>query len=355
MKTENENNINTGMSCPVPIRDYKQILMAHGGGGSLSHQLISELFVKVFDNPALNLQHDGAILDISSTKLAFTTDSYVINPIFFPGGDIGSLAVNGTVNDLSVCGAKPLFISAGFIIEEGFRIEELWKISLSMKQAADDAGVQIVTGDTKVVEKGKGDKIFINTAGIGIIDNDVNISPLNCKPGDVIIINGSIAEHGIAILSKREGFEFESEIVSDCCPLNGLVQNILTISKNIRTMRDATRGGVATVLNEIAMSSNLGIVIEENKIPVKDNVKSGCEILGFDPLYVANEGKVLIIVSTEDAEKVLQVMKNHPYGNDSAIIGNLVEENPGMVVMKTIVGTTRVVDMLSGEQLPRIC
>ncbi|OGU12103.1 MAG: hydrogenase expression/formation protein HypE [Ignavibacteria bacterium GWB2_35_12] len=352
---EIENKITSGMTCPAPIRDYKQILLSHGGGGSLSHQLINEIFVKVFDNPALNLQHDGAILDINGTKLAFTTDSYVINPIFFPGGDIGSLSVYGTVNDLAMCGAKPLFISAGFIIEEGFPIEELWEISNSMKQAADNAGVQIVTGDTKVVEKGKGDKLFINTAGIGLIDKNDSISPKNCKPGDVIIINGSIAEHGIAILSKREGFEFESEIISDCCPLNGLVQEILSVSKNVHTMRDPTRGGVASVLNEIAMSSNLGIVIEENKIPINDNVKSACEILGFDALYVANEGKVLIFVTPDDAEKVLQVMKNHPYGKDASIIGKVVDDNPGLVRMKTSIGSMRIVDMLSGEQLPRIC
>lgn len=353
MGVEKQNN--AGLNCPLPISNYKQIVMAHGGGGSISHQLISEMFVKNFDNPALNIQHDGAVIEIDGTKFAFTTDSYVINPIFFPGGDIGSLAVNGTVNDLAMCGAKPLFISAGLIIEEGFPIEELRKITLSMKQAADVAGVQIVTGDTKVVERGKGDKLFINTAGIGIVDKDVNISPKNCKTGDVIIINGSIAEHGIAILSQREGFEFESEIVSDCCSLNGLVQDILSISKNIHVMRDATRGGVATVLNEIAMSSNLGIKIEENKIPVKDNVKSACEILGFDALYVANEGKILVFVSKDDSDRVLQVMMNHPYGKDSSIIGKVIEENPGMVIMKTVVGTSRVVDMLSGEQLPRIC
>ena len=343
------------MSCPTPISDYKQILLSHGAGGYMSHQLISELFVKVFNNPSLDLQHDGALLDIQGIKLAFTTDSYVINPIFFPGGDIGSLSVYGTVNDLAMCGGNPLFISAGFIIEEGFSIEEFWKISNSMKQAADNAGVQIVTGDTKVVEKGKGDKIFINTAGIALVPQNVNISPKNCKPGDVIIINGNIAEHGIAILSEREGFEFESEIISDCCPLNGLVNDVLSVSNNIHTMRDPTRGGVASILNEIAMSSNLGIVIEENAIPIKDNVKSACEILGFDALYVANEGKVIIFVSPEDAEKVLQVMKNHPYGRDSSIIGKVVEAHPGLVRMKTSIGSMRIVDMLSGEQLPRIC
>ncbi|MBI5325267.1 MAG: hydrogenase expression/formation protein HypE [Ignavibacteriae bacterium] len=353
MDIENKNN--AGQNCPLPISNYKQIVMAHGGGGTLTQQLIIDLFVKVFDNSVLDLQHDGAVIEIDGIKLAFTTDSYVINPIFFPGGDIGSLSVNGTLNDLAMCGAKPLFISSAFIIEEGFPIEELWKITLSMKKAADNARVKIVTGDTKVVEKGKGDKIFINTSGIGIIEKEVNISPLNCKPGDVIIINGCIAEHGISIISKREGFEFESKIVSDCCPLNGLVQEILMVSKNVHTMRDATRGGVASVLNEIAMSSNMGIEIEEDKIPVKDNVKSACEILGFDPLYVANEGKVLVFVAPEDSDKVLQAMINHPYGKDSSIIGKVVEDNPGMVIMKTLVGTTRVVDMLSGEQLPRIC
>lgn len=355
MNNKNEINIESGLSCPIPISDYEKILLAHGSGGTLSHQLIQDMFVSQFDNPALNIMHDGAILNINGTKLAYTTDSYVVNPIFFPGGDIGSLAINGTINDLAMCGAKPLYISAGFIIEEGFSIRELWQVVLSMKTAAETAGVSIVTGDTKVVERGKGDKIFINTSGIGIIDECVNISPLNCKPGDIIIINGRIAEHGIAIMSKREGFEFGTEIISDCASLNGIVESILNVTKNIHTMRDPTRGGVASVLNEIAASANVGIVIEDNNIPISEQVKGACEILGFDPLYVANEGKMLVFVAPEDSENILKTMRNHPLGRDSAIIGKVTAGNPGMVLMKTSIGSMRIVDMLTGEQLPRIC
>ncbi|MFH1051626.1 MAG: hydrogenase expression/formation protein HypE [bacterium] len=346
---------NNGFSCPMPISNYDHILLAHGGGGRLSRRLIQEFFIEQFDNPCLNAQHDGAVFNIEGTKLAFTTDSYVVQPIFFPGGNIGDLAVNGTINDLAMCGAKPLYISAGLIIEEGLPTENLWKIVQSMKRAADTAGVQIVTGDTKVVEHGKGDKIFINTSGIGIIDKDIDISPMRCQVGDNIIINGRIAEHGIAILSARENFEFESNIQSDTAPLNGLVHDILTASKNIHVMRDPTRGGLASSLNEIAMSSNTGIIIEENKIPITEEVKGVCEILGFDPLYIANEGKVLVFVPPEDTDKVLKAMLAHPLGKESAVIGKVTSENPGMVIMKTSIGSTRIVDMITGEQLPRIC
>lgn len=355
MPNKNSENIDIGLICPLPITDYKTILLAHGSGGTLSQSLILDIFVSQFDNPALNIMHDGAILNLDVKKLAFTTDSYVINPIYFPGGNIGTLAINGTVNDLSMCGAKPLYISTGFIIEEGFPIQDLWNIVQSMKIAALDAGVQIVTGDTKVVEHGSCDKIFINTSGIGIINETVNISPKNCKPGDMIIINGRIAEHGICIMSIREGFEFETEIKSDCANLNNLVENILKTSKNIHTMRDATRGGVASILNEIATSSNLGIELDEIKIPISEEVKGACEILGFDPLYVANEGKMVVFVAPQDSEKVLNIMKEHRFGADAAIIGRVTSENPGLVTMKTTIGSTRIVDMLSGEQLPRIC
>jgi len=352
---EQEKNISTELNCPLPISKFEKILLSHGSGGSISHKLIKDVFVNQFSNSALNLMHDGAFLNINGSKLAFTTDSYVVNPIFFPGGDIGTLAVNGTVNDLSVCGAKPLYISAGFIIEEGFPIEELKQIVSSMKTAADLAGVLIVTGDTKVVEKGKGDKIFINTSGIGLITEDVNISPDNCRVGDVIIINGNIADHGMAIMSKRDGFEFETEIRSDCCALNGLIESILYVSKNIHVMRDATRGGVATVLNEIAEASGAGIMLDGKAIPIAPEVQGACDILGFDPLYVANEGKVLIFVSAEDAEKVLSAMRVHPFGREAAIIGWVTKENAGEVFIRTEIGSTRKVDMLSGEQLPRIC
>jgi hydrogenase expression/formation protein HypE len=319
------------------------------------HQLIQKMFISQFDNELLNVQHDGAVFEMNGLKYAFTTDSYVVQPIFFPGGDIGELAVYGTVNDLSMCGAKPLFISVGLIIEEGFPMEDLWHVVQSMKRAAEKAKVKIVTGDTKVVDRGKGDKIFINTSGIGVIDAGVNISPKNCKAGDVIIINGRIADHGIAIMSAREGLEFESDIVSDTAPLNDLVEKMLSASKNIHVLRDPTRGGLASTLNEIAKDSNLGIKIDETKISVSEAVKSACEILGLDPLYVANEGKLVAFVAKEDAEKVLQVMKLHPLGKDSAIIGEVIEEPHKRVLMKTSIGSTRIVDMISGEQLPRIC
>jgi len=346
---------NFNLNCPIPISDYEKVLLAHGGGGTLSHQLIQKMFFSQFNNPLLNQEHDGAIFEIGGTRFAFSTDSYVVQPIFFPGGNIGELAVNGTVNDLSMCGAKPLYLSCGFIIEEGFPMNELWQVVLAMKNAAEKANVQIVTGDTKVVDKGKGDKIFINTAGIGIIQNDVQISPANCKVGDVILLNGYIADHGIAIMSARENLSFETSIKSDCAPLNSLVEKILAVSKNIHVLRDPTRGGVASALNEIAQKANVGILIEEDKIPIREEVKAACELLGFDPLYIANEGKLLAFVAEEDAGKVLNEMKKHPYGKDSTIIGKVTAENMKTVIMKTSIGSKRIVDMLSGEQLPRIC
>lgn len=343
------------LSCPIPKSEYDKILLAHGGGGTLTHQLITKIFLNQFDNEYLNQLHDGAIFEINGTKFAFTTDSYVVNPIFFSGGNIGELAVNGTINDLVCCGAKPLFISTGFIIEEGFDIEDLWKIVLTMKAAADKANVLIVTGDTKVVEKGKGDKIFINTSGIGMVYDGLNISPQNVKVGDVIILNGKIAEHGIAIMSEREGLEFETKIASDTAALNGLVEEILKVSKNISVMRDPTRGGLASALNEIASSAQVKIEIHEEQIPISEEVMGACEILGLDPLYIANEGKILIFASENDAEKILSVMKNHPLGKGSTIIGNVIEKGQPLVTMKTLIGSTRIVDMISGEQLPRIC
>ena len=345
----------SNLACPIPKNDYDKILLAHGGGGILSNQLIQKIFFSQFDNELLNVQHDSAMFNINGVRLAFTTDSYVVQPIFFPGGNIGDLAVNGTVNDLAVSGAKPLYISAGFIIEEGFEIEELWRIVLSMKQAAEKAGVKIVTGDTKVVNKGKGDKIFINTSGIGIIETGIDISPINVKPGDVIILNGKIAEHGIAILSAREGLEFETTIKSDTAALNDLIDRILKTSKKINVMRDPTRGGLASALNEIANKGNVGISIEEDKIFIAEEVKGACEILGLDPLYIANEGKVLVFVPKADADKVLNAMKSHPLGKESSIIGSVTAENKNLVIMKTMIGSSRIVDMISGEQLPRIC
>ncbi|MBN1634425.1 MAG: hydrogenase expression/formation protein HypE [Ignavibacteria bacterium] len=343
------------MDCPVPKNDYDKILLAHGGGGTLMHRLIDDIFKSNFDNEILSQGNDSAIFEISGTKFAFTTDSYVVQPLFFPGGDIGTLAVNGTVNDLCVSGAKPLYISVGFIIEEGFPIEELEKIVISMKKSAEEAKIKIVTGDTKVINKKSGDGIYINTSGIGIVYDEVNISAGNLKPGDKIILSGKIADHGIAVMSARENLEFETEIKSDCAALNGLVDEIFSVSKNIKVMRDPTRGGVAGTLNEIAKSSGLGIKIYEDKIPVSEPVRGACEILGFDPMYVANEGKLIAFVKSKDAEKVLLKMQSHHLGKESVIIGEVTSENPARVIMKTVIGSSRIVDMISGEQLPRIC
>jgi hydrogenase expression/formation protein HypE len=348
-------DLSSGFACPLPIAEYKNVLLAHGGGGKLSHQLIRKMFATQFKNDILEPLHDGAILSIGNKRLAFSTDSYVINPIFFPGGDIGSLAVNGTVNDIAMCGAHPCYLSSAFIIEEGFPMEDLWRVVLSMEKAARLAGVKLVTGDTKVVDRGKGDKIFINTSGIGIIPDGVEIGPTRTKPGDKIILSGSIGEHGIAIMSVREGLEFETQIESDCAPLHTLVESMLATSKGIHVLRDPTRGGVASVLNEIAESAQVGISIMEESIPVSEEVSGACEILGFDPLYVANEGKLIAFVSPDTADKVLAIMRSHPLGKNSVIIGEVTADHPSTVVMKTRIGGSRVVDMLSGEQLPRIC
>jgi hydrogenase expression/formation protein HypE len=352
---ENPMNLNDGFTCPLPLTEYKNVLLAHGGGGKLSHQMIQKIFISQFKNDLLDPLHDGAMFTLGGARCAFSTDSYVINPIFFPGGDIGTLAVNGTVNDLAMCGARPLYLSSAFIIEEGLPMEDLWRVVLSMKQAAEAAGVQLVTGDTKVVDRGKGDKLFINTSGIGIIPDGVEISPQRAKPGDKIILSGSIAEHGIAIMSVREGLEFETQIESDCAPLNGLVETMLATSKEIHVLRDPTRGGVASALNEIAESAQVGISLREEHIPVSEEVRGACEILGFDPLYVANEGKLIAFVSAEAADNVLKAMRTHPLGKNAILIGEVVANHPGTVIMKTRIGGSRVVDMLSGEQLPRIC
>lgn len=344
-----------GFSCPVVIKEAEKILLAHGSGGILSNQLLENIFIKSFNNQYLNQKTDSAIIELSGTRLAFTTDTFVIKPIFFPGGDIGSLAVNGTINDIAVSGAKPLFISAGFIIEEGFELSLLEEITTSMKAATEKAGVFIVTGDTKVVEKGSCDKIFINTSGIGLVHEGVSLSPKNCKPGDNIIINGGIAEHGISVIALREGLNFETTIKSDTAALSELTELILSVSEKISVMRDPTRGGIASSLNEISSASNLGIEIYENKIPLKEEVKGACELLGFDPLQVANEGKLLVFADDTDTDIVLKSMRSHPLGKDSEIIGRVVKDHPGIVTIQTNIGTNRIVEMLSGEQLPRIC
>jgi hydrogenase expression/formation protein HypE len=330
------------------------ILLAHGSGGKLSHELVAKHFLPFLANPALNKLDDSAIFEASG-RLAFTTDGYVVNPIFFPGGDIGKLAVCGTVNDLSMNGARPLYLSISAIIEEGFLLRELKQIVRSMKKAAEEAGVSIVAGDTKVVNRGQADKLFITTSGIGTVPPGVDISGANARAGDKVLLSGSIGDHGIAIMSQREGLKFSMTLESDCAPLNRLVAQMLEVSSLIHCLRDPTRGGLATTLNELARQSNVGIVIEETKIPVKEEVKAACELLGLDPIYVANEGKLVAIVDPADADRILTRMRKNRYGRDAAIIGEVTTEHPGKVVMKTKLGPSRIVDMLSGELLPRIC
>jgi hydrogenase expression/formation protein HypE len=342
-------------ACPLPLSDYQDIVLAHGSGGKLSQQLIEKVILPQFRNDLLDVSHDGAVFSVNGSRLAFSTDSFVVNPIFFPGGDIGKLAIHGTVNDLAMCGARPLYLSAGFILEEGLPMQDFWSVVLSMRQAAAAAGVSLITGDTKVVDRGKADKIFINTSGIGVVPEGVNIHPGRARAGDKIIISGQIAVHGIAIMSVREGLEFETEVASDTAPLNDLVNALLAVATDIHVLRDPTRGGITSALVEIAQSAHLGVLLEEAKIPISEEVKGACEILGLDPLYVANEGKLLAIVSAEDADQILSAMRAHPLGREAAIIGSVTEHHPGFVFMRTRIGGSRVVDMLSGEQLPRIC
>jgi hydrogenase expression/formation protein HypE len=341
------------------IRDT-HITLAHGSGGKAMRDLIDEIFVDTFDNPILSQLEDQATVNLASLmqqgdRLAFTTDSYVVDPLFFPGSNIGELAVNGTINDLAVSGAKPLYLTCSVILEEGLPIETLRRVAESMKAAAKNAGVQIVTGDTKVVQRGSADKLFINTAGIGVIRENVSISAHNIQPGDAIIINGEIGNHGAAILIARGELALETDIESDCQPLHDLVETILNICPQIHAMRDATRGGLATVLNEFAVSSNVGIRLYEQSIPVREEVKGMCEILGLDPLYLANEGKLVVVVPQENAETVLSAMKSHPAGKDACIIGEAIPSPQGVVLLKTAFAAERIVDMLVGEQLPRIC
>ena len=333
----------------------KRIQMDHGAGGRASHDLVAKTFMPALANPILKELNDSALLNFQDVRLAMSTDSYVVDPIFFPGGDIGSLAVHGTVNDLAMRGAQPCYLSVGFILEEGLEITDLEKLLTSMAEAAREAGVQVVAADTKVVERGKADRIFINTAGVGIIAPGVDIAGQNAKPGDFVLINGPVGDHGIAVLSTREGLSFQTEIQSDSAPLNKLVNDMLEVSRNIHVLRDPTRGGVATALNEVANQSAVGIELEESSLPVRHEVNAACEMLGLDPLYVANEGKVLVMVAPEDADQVLHKMRQHPLGRDSCIIGRVVSEHPGRVVLHTGIGGRRIVDMLSGEQLPRIC
>ena len=342
-------------SCPLPISEHKEMVLAHGSGGKLTHRLIEQMILPAFRNSLLESLHDGAVFSVNDARLAFSTDSYVVKPIFFPGGDIGKLAVHGTVNDLAMCGARAMYLSVGFIVEEGFPMRDFSRVLRSIREAADSAGVVVVTGDTKVVDRGKGDQIFINTSGIGLVVPGTNIAPSRAQVGDKVIVSGDIAVHGIAIMAVREGLEFETEIASDSAALNGLVETILAASKNIHVLRDPTRGGVTSALSEIAEAAKVGIRLDQRSVPVREDVKGACEILGLDPLYVANEGKLLAIVAREDADCVLSAMRGHPLGGQAAIIGEVVADHPGFIVMETDIGGTRVVDMLSGEQLPRIC
>lgn len=337
-----------------PMKTDK-ILLDHGSGGKASHRLIADLLVPEFKNPILAQLNDGAVFDIEGKRLAFSTDTYVVDPIFFPGGSIGDLAVNGTVNDLAMCGAIPLYLSVGLIIEEGFSMADLTKILKAMGEAATNADVLIVTGDTKVVPHGAADKIFINTSGIGLIPAGNNISGHNARPGDKIILSGVIADHGITVLTQREGMAFDSPIQSDTAPLNHMVRKMIAASDQIHVLRDPTRGGVGISLNEIAAQSKVGIKIYEDVIPIREEVSGICELLGFDPLYIANEGKLLAFVGPDHARKVLETIKGSEYGKDACIIGEASADSPGKVFMKTHIGGTRIVDMLTGEQLPRIC
>lgn len=342
--------------CPIPISQYPTITMAHGGGGRLTHMLIESMFVPTFAYTFPEMLHDGTWLQIDGSRIAFTTDSYTISPLCFPGGTIGSLAVHGTVNDLAMCGAQPLALSASFILEEGLPMETLWHIVQTMQQAAKAVRVPIVTGDTKVVERNKCDGIFINTTGVGYIDDDTYIAPNRATAGDVVLVSGAIAVHGIAIMALREGLEFETTLESDSAPLHEMVASILSAGgEKVHVLRDPTRGGISSALNEIAAQAKVGIHLEESNIPIWDDVRGACELLGLDPLYVANEGKCIVIAAPESADALLSTMRYNPLGKEAAIIGHVTEEHPGRVVMHSRIGGKRIVDMLSGEQLPRIC
>jgi hydrogenase expression/formation protein HypE len=360
------------MTCPTPLANYERVLLGHGSGGKLTADLIQRLFLPALGNDVLAALEDQAIVALtaqsvsnsfggpncnalSAPRLAFTTDSYVVRPLFFPGGDIGKLAVHGTVNDLAVGGATPLYLSAAFILEEGLPIDDLRRVVLSMRDACQEAGVLLVTGDTKVVDRGRGDQIFITTSGIGSVPLDCNLSITNPRPGDKVIVSGTIGDHGIAIMSVREGIEFETVLESDTASLHGLTRTMLASCPSIRWMRDPTRGGVSSVLNELAAAAQVGVKIIESAIPVRQEVHGACEMLGLDPLYVANEGKLIVVVPPDGAESLLQTMRYHSLGQNAAIIGEVVADHPGMVIERTVIGGERVVTMLAGEQLPRIC
>ncbi len=341
--------------CPMPRSDHAHIQLAHGGGGRLMHELIEHVFRSAFSSDALDAQHDAAEFEIAGARLAMSTDSYVVHPLEFPGGDIGSMAVHGTVNDLAMSGARPLYLSVGFIIEEGLAIATLQRITQSMAEAATACGVRIVTGDTKVVDRGKGDGVFINTAGVGIVEHGMVITPPSVRPGDAVLLSGDIGRHGIAIMAVREGLAFESEIRSDSAPLIESVQSLIRSGIEAHCLRDLTRGGLATALNEIAMTANVAIKIDERAVPVGDAVRGACEILGLDPLYVACEGRMIAFVPAADAERSLECLRAGPGGAHAAVIGSVADAPPGRVTLRSAIGAQRILDMLSGEQLPRIC
>jgi hydrogenase expression/formation protein HypE len=342
-------------TCPVPLPAKDRVLLGHGSGGKLSAELLRDVFLPLFRSPVLNRLDDQAIVEVAGARLAFTTDSFVVKPLFFRGGDIGSLAVHGTINDLVMGGAEPLFLSAAFILEEGLDMALLRRAAESMARAADAAGVEIVTGDTKVVEKGSGDGLFINTTGIGLVPDGRNLSAANARPGDKVLVSGTLGDHGIAILSEREGIGFDTPVESDSVALHTLVRAMLAVSNQIRCLRDPTRGGLASTANEIAARAGVGLALEETAIPIREEVRSACELLGLDPLYVANEGKLVAVVAPQDSGAVLAAMRRHALGSQAAIIGTVTESHTGLVTMKTAFGTSRIVDMLPGDQLPRIC
>lgn len=353
--TEQLRGSKTSARAAPPISSQTHVLLGHGSGGKLTSELIHKIFLPAFQNPFLAKLNDQAVFEVQGLRLAFTTDSFVVNPLFFPGGDIGKLAIYGTVNDLAVSGARPLYVSAAFILEEGFPLELLERIVASMHEACREANVLVVTGDTKVVNKGKGDGVFITTSGVGILEQDVNISADEARPGDRVLVSGAIGVHGIAIMAAREGIDFETELNSDTAPLVSPILEMLEESPNIHCLRDPTRGGVSSTLNEIAQASGVGIELDEAKIPIGEQVKGACEILGLDPLYVANEGKLIAVVAPQDSEKVLERLRRNRYGREAAVIGEVVADHPGMVLLRSTVGGRRIIPMLAGEQLPRIC
>jgi hydrogenase expression/formation protein HypE len=347
--------MNFNSSCPIPTSQYPHVLMAHGGGGKLMHQLLENVFGKAFSNPILNSRHDSAQFTVPPGKLAMTTDTYVVRPIFFPGGDIGSIAIHGTVNDLAMSGARPLYLSCGFIIEEGLPMETLWRVVCSMRESAQKCGVQIVTGDTKVVDKGKGDGLFINTTGIGVIEHGLEILPQHVQPGDAVIVSGDLGRHGMAIMAVREGLQFECTIESDSAAVHEPVLQLLKNGIEIHCLRDLTRGGLASALNEIAEVAGVKIAIEEKSVPVREDVHAACEMLGLDPLHVANEGRFVAFVAAKDLERALNLLRGYEVSAGASLVGTVSGKSAPLVTLKSAIGASRILDMPSGEQLPRIC